>query len=646
MSPQEPGGPQPGGSRPHSHRKPVPPRRALLSRKQRLAVVAVAVAGVLSAGFVTGFNGEPSPESTVQAFLLNWQQGDYAKAAAFTTGSRSAVAAQLAATYGDLNATAKFMSLGPVTQHGKTAEADFTSTVDLDQGRHQWTYNGHFGLVVRHGQWFVDWSPSVINPALGPGDRLAVTSSYPPRAQVLDASGRSLLPESPDYHIGVYPGELTDLAKTVNTFSGLVHLDSQQVLGEVRAAPPRDFISLLTVNQATFQSLWPRLSALPGVTFQRKTERLFGEAGSDVIGDVDTENSAALRSAGVAYEPGSTVGLSGLERSYQESLVGAPETSVVVVGPDGHQVSRLWTSPGRPGIPLKTTISAPAQAAATRVLASSNDSGEIIAVDSATGGITASATHAGPVPLPPGGPLNARVPPGMAFSIVSAAAMLSAGVQPSTPLPCYNSEAVGGQTFTYTGQSSSTTFASDFASGCGTAFASMSAKLTPGQLSAVEKSFGIGADWDLQPRAFSGSVRSASEGASLAAQVTGASGVLMSPLGMALVAAEVEAGAGRAPTLVASDQSLPWPVALTSDQLGQLRQLMYQAVRSGSARGAALPGKAVYGQAGVVQTGKHAWLSWFVGYRGTTAVAVLQAGATPQQSAAALAGSFLRSVSG
>ncbi len=52
----------------------------------------------------------------------------------------------------------------------------------------------------------------------------------------------------------------------------------------------------------------------------------------------------------------------------------------------------------------------------------------------------------------------------------------------------------------------------------------------------------------------------------------------------------------------------------------------------------------MYGQAGVVQSGKHSYLSWFVGYRGSLAVAVLETGSSASQAAAALAGSFLKSV--
>jgi membrane peptidoglycan carboxypeptidase len=71
---------------------------------------------------------------------------------------------------------------------------------------------------------------------------------------------------------------------------------------------------------------------------------------------------------------------------------------------------------------------------------------------------------------------------------------------------------------------------------------------------------------------------------------------------------------------------------------------MRLAVTSGSASAADLPGTPVYGQAGVVQSGKNSFMSWFVGYRGSLAIAVLETGDTASQAAAALAGSFLKTV--
>jgi cell division protein FtsI/penicillin-binding protein 2 len=610
----------------------------------------VVVTGLLCIGFATDFGGAASPEPTVQAFLLDWQLGKYAQAAALTTGNDGQVVSQLTAAYTDLDATSTFLALRSVTQHADTAVATFKVTVDLAQTGQQWSYIGRFSLAVRNGQWLIDWAPSVINPSLGPGDRLAVLTSYSPRAPVEDSAGQPLLTSSIDYHVGVYPGRLSNMARTAAEFSQITGLSEQQVLGHIRAAPPRQFLSLLTLDPASpqFQEIWSRLSKVPGLSSQRKTERLFGSAAPEIVGTIGTEDSSALRAEGAAYQPGQTMGLSGLEQTYQDSLAGTPSTSIVVVNAAGQTVATLSTVAGQAGTPVRTTIDSHAQAAAAAALAAQHNSGEIVAVDSSTGEIRALASHqAGSVPLPPDGPLAAKLQPGMAFSIVSAAALLGiGGVSTSQPLPCQSVADVGGQTFTYQpGPTASTTFAADFADGCGTAFATMSEKLTAGQLSTVERSFGIGTQWNLRVPAFSGSAAAVTGQAGVAAQATGTGGVLMSPLGMAMVAAEVDAGTGRTPVLVAADPPSTWQAPLSTSKLGELRQLMRQAVHSGSARGADVRGEPVYGQSGVVQTGAHAYLSWFVGYRGSMAVAVVETGATQAQAAAALAGAFLSHIS-
>jgi cell division protein FtsI/penicillin-binding protein 2 len=232
----------------------------------------------------------------------------------------------------------------------------------------------------------------------------------------------------------------------------------------------------------------------------------------------------------------------------------------------------------------------------------------------------------------------------MAFSIVSAAALLSTGITVDHPLPCEPVADVGGETFTYQPATPSTaTLATDFADGCGTAFANMSRTLTAQQLISTERGFGIGASWKLPLPAFSGSAPAVSGEAQVAAQATGTGGVLMSPLGMATVAAEVAAGTGHSPVILAADSATAWQVPLTDSALSQLRKLMRLAVASGSAHAADLSGTPVFGQAGVVQSGKHSYLSWFVGYRGNLAVTVLETGTTADQAAAALAGTFLDS---
>ena len=354
-----------------------------------------------------------------------------------------------------------------------------------------------------------------------------------------------------------------------------------------------------------------------------------------------------LRAEGAAYQPGMTVGQSGLEQTYQDALVGTPTTSIVVVNSAGHTVATLWDVPGHPGTTLRTTLSATAQQAAAKALAAQSGSGELVAVDTRSGDIRALASHqSGSVPLPDdGSTLTGKVAPGMAFSIVSAAALLSAHVAENQPLPCQPTATVGGVTFSYQASGPSTaTFASDFASGCGTAFATLSRTLTSIQLTGAERGFGIGSTWHLGVPAFSGSASTASGAAEMAAQAIGQSGVLMSPLGMAMVAAEVDSGVGLSPQLIAGDPAAGSQLPMSAASLGELRQLMRLAVKSGAAHPADLPGGGVYGQAGTVKTGANAYLSWFVGYRGDLAVAAIETGRTASQAAASLAGDFLKTV--
>src|SRR4029077_490697 len=105
------------------------------------------------------------------------------------------------------------------------------------QGR-VWTYQGHFGMRRVSGDWKVIWAPSVINPNLGPGERLAVVTRFPPRSAVLDAQGNPLQLPAPAYALGVWPERLSNPAATAQAFASRTRLQAGQVLGQITAAPP------------------------------------------------------------------------------------------------------------------------------------------------------------------------------------------------------------------------------------------------------------------------------------------------------------------------------------------------------------------------------------------------------------------------
>ena len=102
---------------------------------------------------------------------------------------------------------------------------------------------------------------------------------------------------------------------------------------------------------------------------------------------------------------------------------------------------------------------------------------EIVAVEASTGKVLAVAQHQASGTPPAAGPLNAQLVPGNAFTIVSAAALVSNGLTASSSVSCANSFTVGGQTFTSSGTGEQKPFSANFAEGCGTAFADLSERL-------------------------------------------------------------------------------------------------------------------------------------------------------------------------
>ncbi|MGO9190036.1 MAG: penicillin-binding transpeptidase domain-containing protein, partial [Streptosporangiaceae bacterium] len=640
--------PRPRTARPARHVAPSPAARPgrksspaiRRAKRSRIAALGIVAVGVLVIGLATGFGSEPSAEPAAQAFLFDWQQQQYAAASAQTTGASDTVTADLRGAFAQLDATQLFLTMKSVVQHGGTAQASFMATVDLAQQSRVWTYRGQFGLHRVNGAWKVDWAPGVVNPSLGPGDRLAVVTQFPTRASVLDAKGDPLQLPATAYVLGVWPERLSSQAATALAFARLTGLQAAQVLGEIAAAPPDQFFRLATVDSATYASLRSDLREVPGLVVRPESRRLFNAEATGLVGEVGSEINERLRADGALYAPGATVGLSGLEEAYQRQLVGTPTTEVVVVNSAGEQTSVLAQWPGAAGTPVHTTINPTVQNAALTALDGVSSSGEIVAVQATTGEVLAVAQHQASGVLPAGGPLNAKLVPGNAFTIVSAAALVSNGL--AAPISCANSFTVGGQTFTSYGTGEQKPFSTAFAEGCSTAFAELSEGLTASQWAQVVREFGIGSNWSRLPvPAFSGSVPSAAGNAVLAAQTIGQGNVRMSLLSMAMVAAAVAAGRWHVPQVIqASPDPASTPGAsLDPAMMSALRGLMRSAVRSGAAHAADLSGPQVYGQVGLVHTGA-GWMSWFVGYRDDIAIAAIESGKTPKLSAAALAGAF------
>ncbi|WP_344947247.1 penicillin-binding transpeptidase domain-containing protein [Sphaerisporangium flaviroseum] len=611
-----------------------------------------AVVPLLSACF-----SEPSPHEAVSEFLVGWQTGDYSAAAGRTDGDPKVVRRALEDAGLQLDAASIRFALKGLRTTGDAADAKFRVEVDLGDNNPIWQYDNDLPLHLVDGTWKVRWSPSVIHPQLREGQRFAVEVSPEGRQPIEDRNGDALQTEETLYLAGVYPARVKDPVGLCERLYQLTGFAQDRLLSRIRSAPPQDFVPLVTFNARKYAQLLDRLDEIgPDLKIEKKSQPVAPAQPVDIIGKVGAITPETEQQLGGPQRAGDTVGQGGLQKAYQDQLTGSTGTKVITYDlKTSERVAELAKWPGRTNTtPVETTIDKGVQRSADLAV-SGTVPAVLVAVDTQTSEIRAVGSHEMHQEREA---LAGRFPPGTAFSIVAAEGILGpGGVDLKQKVPCPADRTVGGARFQQTASPVGTapSVTAGFAHGCVTALASLARRVGANALTQSATRFGIGGDWSLPLRSFSGTVPEPTSDAAKAKIIAGQT-VRVSPLSMALVAGAVASGTWRPPTLVTAPAAPdltsdvapvppPRPVQLDSGTVAKLRTLMRAGVTSGTAATANAPGDKVYGiSSAITYTDKKRArsLSWFVGWQGDLAVAVLTETNDPAASAQ-IAGQFFRS---
>jgi cell division protein FtsI/penicillin-binding protein 2 len=632
-------------------------RRPHFSQTRRRAV-ALTACGALVGTMTTGCWAEPSAMPAVRDFLIAWQVGNYEAAAGRTVGTdRGQVEDALGRVRQQLDAASLRLSLGTevegsgvdqIVKKGDEADARFTVKIDLGENGQPWEYPGLMHLRRVGGKWKVVWSPSIVNTKLKAGQRLAVVTESPKRAPITDTQGRSVLREIGAYNVGVFPGQLADPQKTLDQLAkqtkidGGRRLDAERLLGRVRSAPPQTFLPLLTLQFPEHKALIERLTHVPGLKFQGVRAPIAPAYAPELIGNLGPATADRLQQVGAPYQPGDTIGVSGIQLLQQRRLAGTPTVRVVAQDESGKNTEELRSWPGQEPQEVKTTLDPGYQRRADNALRNIPLPGSIVAIRPSTGEVLAVSNHG------TGGrnlAFEGHYPPGLTFGIVSAETLFSqAGMSWSTKTTCPGTVTVGGKTFTNKARGDGN-FAAHFAASCKTALAQLSSKIDAQTLVREASRLGIGKNWGLNVPAFAGSVPTPANDGDRAAAMVGEGGVQVSPLAMALVAAAAYTGTWRPPYVLQGIQGTiqaPPPQTLQPESIASLKKVLGRTASRGNARGARVSSDVVgvaalstYTEGGHTKT-----VSWFVGSNGDRAFAIAVEGAvnTPAIAAKFLGG--------
>ena len=597
----------------------------------------------------------PSPTASVEAYLDDWADGDFAAMEERVVDAPASFVEDHQALADELQVAGASYELDSVDTGGSTGVARYTATLDLT-GAGEWAYDGSLPIVEddEGDGWLVEWAPGNLHPALAEGQHLARTREVPERAAILDAAGQPLAAGRPAHIIGVEPQAIIDLAAVKAAFQAELGI-APATIDEKLNAPgvqPDHFVTITTVDMPTSNLVRPVIDELQGTRF-RDTILRGGptpEFAAHMLGRFGEITAERLEELGEPYEAGDLVGLTGLEALYEEQLAGTPSTTIQVVGADDEVVEDVERFEGRAPEPVQTTLDPAVQEAVEAALGDTTTPTAIVVVDSKSN-VRAVASR----PLDEfNRAVGGEYAPGSTFKIVTTSALLGQGVTPDTPVECAPTINAGGREFQNFEASSLGTvpFGLAFAQSCNTAFISAAADLPDDAFVAAAETFGFNTEYSLGLDTAGGSFPGPENATEHAAAAIGQGRVTASPLHMATVGATVIDGTWEPPMLLpelAADDA-PEPTTLAAGASDTLLGLMRRVVTEGSGTAAAVPGVDIAGKTGTAEYGEgdppptHAW---FVGLRGDLSVAVLvEGGVAGGEVAAPIAGRVLAALPG
>jgi cell division protein FtsI/penicillin-binding protein 2 len=335
-------------------------------------------------------------------------------------------------------------------------------------------------------------------------------------------------------------------------------------------------------------------------------EHPIGGAAIDVTGEVGEASEEELaRLARHGFPPETPVGISGLERAFNDRLSGKPGGSLLAVAPDGSAVRTLAKSKPQPGAPVKTTIDPDLQEAAVAALA--GRSGGVAVLDTRKGDVRALAGQA----------FSAPQPPGSTFKVVTTTAALEAGkVSLDDEFEITDGVNVGGRFLNNAnGEFCGGTFRQAFAESCNAVFAPLGPAVGNDKLVETAEDFGFNSPPSLYASRILSEVEpeestiptEIGEEVDLGVSAIGQGEVLATPLEMASVSQAVANDGVRLPNAIVLNKKLrpdPEPVrVMTKKTADELTELMIGVVTEGTGTAGAIAEGQVAGKTGTAELG-------------------------------------------
>jgi penicillin-binding protein 2 len=534
-------------------------------------------------------------------------------------------------------------------------------------------------LQVLEGRYYATLSMS---------NRLRLRSVEAPRGLILDRSGTVMVENRPSFDVYVIPADVPDLAETAEAIGAVLQQTPGEVAVKIRtglAHPHQPVLLAREVNERTMVAIEERKMDFPGVSLRVHPIRAYLDGGiaAHLLGYVSEVNQEQLRQEEFRdFQPGDTVGQSGMERLFDSFVRGIDGREKIEVDAQGRLIRLVDRLEPQSGFNLVVTLDKKLQLAAEKAFAGKR--GAVVAMDPRTGEILVWVSRpsydpnhfaqrlsheswgemvADPSHPLQNRPLQAQYPPGSIFKLVVMAAGLESGaVTPETTFFCPGTFRLG--RFTYDDWKEEGHGRQDLmeaiANSCNVYFYQAALKTGIDAIVRVAREFGLGQQTGIGVRDEAKGLvptpawKHATLGTPWYPGDTVITGIgqgmiLVTPLQVAtMVAAIANGGTLYRPWVVkrveswggevvaAYEPEVVRTVDLSPRVLKLLREGMLRAVEEGTGKSARIPGVQVAGKTGTAQVVKkdtpaskdindHGWFLAFAPYKDPQIVVVVVA---------------------
>src|SRR5437660_2139173 len=249
-------------------------------------------------------------------------------------------------------------------------------------------------LVLAYGLWKLQVMQSDLYATLAQKNEIRNVPILAPRGKILDREGRVIVDNYPSFSALLLRDSSRDLNADADLIAAGLHLDANEVRERIRkfmSMPQYQPIFLkddITPDELAFVEA--HKNELPELDTIMAHRRLYPRNGfmAHLVGYVGEATETMLNQPQFEfYNPGDVVGVSGVEKQYNQVLMGQNGSRRAVVTSRGKEVQQLDSTPAVPGEQLKLTVDVDLQIAAEQALADKN--GAIVAMDPRKGEILA-----------------------------------------------------------------------------------------------------------------------------------------------------------------------------------------------------------------------------------------------------------------